>query len=95
VDGVEAKKMSRRFTGVTDINDRKIYTGSTVKMHYFFVNGSPSGNSVWEDEAEVTGKVGRDWRGIYIKTKEGIKYYWKDYLQDPEAELELLWGEQK
>ena len=83
--------MSRRtYTGVIDINGRKIYTGDTVKMHYFFLNGSPSGNSVWEDEAEVTGKVGKDWRGIYTKTKEGIKYYWKYYLQDPEAELEVL-----
>ena len=36
------------------------------------------------------GKVGKDWRGIYTKTKEGIKYYWKYYLQDPELELEVL-----
>ena len=72
--------MSRRYTGVVDINGRKIYTGDTVKMHYFFLNGSSSGSSIWEDEAEIIGKVGKDWRGIYTKTKEGIKYYWKYYL---------------
>lgn len=82
--------MSRRYTGVVDINGRKIYTGDTVKMHYFFLNGSSSGSSIWEDEAEIIGKVGKDWRGIYTKTKEGIKYYWKYYLQDPELELEVL-----
>ena len=82
--------MSYRYTGVIDINGRKIYTGDTVKMHYFFWNGSLSGNSVWEDEAEIIGKVGKDWRGVYTKTKEGIKCYWKFYLQDPEAELEVL-----
>lgn len=85
--------MRRRYpgyTGVIDINDIKIYTGDTVKMHYFFLNGSPSGNSVWEDETEIIGKVGKDWRGIYTKTKDGIKYHWKYYLQDPEAELEVL-----
>ena len=82
--------MSRRFTGVTDTNGRKIYTGNTVKMHYFFFNGSPSGNSVWVDETEIIGKVGKDWRGIYTKTKEGIKYHWKDYLRDPNEELEVL-----
>jgi hypothetical protein len=84
--------MSRRYTGVIDINGIKIYTGDTVKMHYFFFNGSPSGNSVWEDEAEIIGKVGRDWRGIYTKTKEGIKYYWDKYLQEPEEELEIIGG---
>ena len=84
------RRHNRRHTGVKDINDRIIYMGDTVKMHYFFWNGSPYGSGMYEDEAEVTGKVGKDWRGIYTKTKEGIKYYWKYYLQDPEAELEVL-----
>lgn len=44
--------MRRIFTGVIDRNGRGIHTGDTVKMHYFFLNGSSSGNSVWEDEAE-------------------------------------------
>lgn len=82
--------MSYRYTGVRDIKGIEIYTGDTVKMHYFFWNGSPSGNSVWEDETEIVGKVEKDWRGIYTKTKDGIKYHWKYYLQDPEAELEVL-----
>ena len=82
--------MRGKYTGVISINGRKIYTGDTVKMHYFYLNGSPSGNCVWEDEAEIIGRVGKDWRGVYTKTKEGIKYHWKYYLQDPEAELEVL-----
>ena len=84
--------MSRRYTGVKDINGSEIYTGYTVKMHYFFLNGSPSGNSIWEEEAEIIGKVGKNWRGIYTKTKEGIKYHWKYYLQEPEEELEIIGG---
>ena len=47
VHGVEAEEMSRRFTGVTDINGRKIYTGDTVKMHYFWECHSIGGRLKW------------------------------------------------
>jgi hypothetical protein len=89
--------MSRRFTGVTDIDGKKIYTGHIVKMHYFYEAHEGEG------EAEVVGIVGHCWGKFYTEQEERhyyngkletvyIRYYWDKYLQEPEEELEIIGG---
>jgi hypothetical protein len=91
--------MGRRFTGIIDINGRKIYTGDTVKMHYFEEVHSLSG--AYEADVEVIGVVGHSWGKYYTVTKKRTyingklveyeqRYYWKTYLQEPEEELEVI-----
>jgi hypothetical protein len=103
VDGVEAEEMSRRFTGVTDINGRKIYTGDIVKMHYFYEAHDYHTLGAYEGEAEVVGRVGHCWEKFYTEQEERhyyngkletvyIRYYWDKYLQEPEEELEIIGG---
>jgi len=91
--------MSRRYTGVIDINGRKIYTGDTVKMHYFWECHSLEGAS--EADCYVTGIVGCCWGKFYTEQEERhyyngkletvhCRYYWDRYLQEPEEELEII-----
>lgn len=93
--------MSRRFTGVTDCNGRKIYTGDTVKMHYFYEAHDSVTLGAYEADAEVIGIVGYCWgkyfteveKSSYINhrlVKYKVKYYWKKYLQEPHEELEVI-----
>jgi hypothetical protein len=91
--------MGRRFTGIIDVNGKKIYTGDTVKMHYFWESHSLSGAS--EMDCYVTGIVGCCWEKFYTEQEERhyyndklvtekVRYYWKTYLQEPEEELEVI-----
>ena len=93
--------MGRKFTGVIDVNGRKIYTGDTVKMHYFTECFHPSTLGRYEGESEVIGIVGHSWGKYYTSTKKRsyvngklveyeVRYYWKTYLQEPEEELEVI-----
>ena len=95
--------MSRRYTGVIDINGRKIYTGDTVKMHYFYEAHDYHTLGAYEGEAEVVGVVGHCWGKFYTEQEERhyyngkletvyIRYYWDKYLQEPEEELEIIGG---
>jgi hypothetical protein len=94
-------KMGRRFTGVTDINGRKIYTGDKVKMHYFYEAHDYHTLGAYEGESEVIGIVCHSWGKYYTSTKKRsyvngklveyeVRYYWKRYLQEPEEELEVI-----
>ena len=93
--------MSRRYTGVVDINGRKIYTGDIVKMHYFYEAHDYHTLGAYEGEAEVVGVVGHCWGKFYTEQEERHfyngkliteqrRYYWDRYLQEPHEELEVV-----
>jgi hypothetical protein len=88
--GVEEYEMSRRYTGVIDINGRKIYTGDIVEMHYFWEVRSLQGAYV--EERYVVGRVGGCWGKFYTEQEIGEqrRYYWDKYLEEPHEELVVV-----
>lgn len=72
-----------------DRNEKKIYTGDIVKMHYFFEDYDSVTLGAFENESEIVGVVGIDKLGVYTEDKDG-KHYWHDYLQEPSEELEVI-----
>ena len=69
---------------------KEVYEGDIVKMHYFFPNGALDGSGIYEDENEIIGIVQIDDFGIYLETKDGSICYWSYYLQELEAEIEVV-----
>ncbi|MCW6665428.1 YopX family protein [Aerococcaceae bacterium NML191219] len=74
-------------TSVHDVNSREIHKDDIVKMHYFYEDRSSG--AVREAEEEIIGVVGIDVLGTYTEC-EGYKYYWLNYLELPEEELEVI-----
>lgn len=82
----------RIYTGITDKNDFKVYTGDIVQMHYFFL-GIASSGGVYEDETEVIGKVKVHWYRknepqFCVDDSNGNKYPFS-LMQEPSEEIEI------
>ena len=83
----------RIYTGITDRNDFKVYTGDIVKMHYFCLGICGSGG-VYEDETEVIGKVKVHWYNskkepqFCVEDSNGNKYPFS-LMQEPSEEIEI------
>lgn len=79
-------------THISDINGKEVYTGDTVKMHFFSLCGGFGGAT--EVEHEVVGKV-----KVYYYTKKGKRIFCVEtpnrhfpftLMQEPEEEIEIL-----
>ena len=85
--------MSKRVnTQISDINGKEVYTGDTVKMHFFGLCGGFGGAT--EVDYEVIGKV-----KVYYYTKKGKRIFCVEtpngkfpftLMQEPEEEIEIL-----
>lgn len=77
----------RIYTGITDRNDFKVYTGDIVEMHYFCL-GICGNGGVFEDEREVIGKVKVHW---YNRKKRAAilcrRFKWKQISILPNARI--------
>jgi len=83
-------RAAKRNVGAKDINGKEICIGDKVKMHYFFENHDTITLGAYEDENEIIGIVGADFWGTYTETEDGRLYYWHDYLEDVEEEIEVI-----
>ena len=80
-----------QYTGLTDQNDKKVFEGDIVKMHYFFENYAPGTLGAFEDEEVLDVVIKIDKYGVSFETLDHeMSGYLCDYLQDPEAELEIF-----
>ncbi len=80
-----------QYTGLTDQNDKKVFEGDVVKMHYFFENYAPGTLGAFEDEEVLDVVIKIDKYGVSFETLDHeMSGYLCDYLQDPEAELEIF-----
>jgi hypothetical protein len=75
--------------GAKDCNEKDICIGDIVKMHYFVTRFDPDSLGRFEDDEEVEGRVCRDCWGTYVEAY-GEKYYWMNYLEDIQEEIEVL-----
>lgn len=80
-----------QYTGLTDQNEKKVFEGDIVKMHYFFENFDQGTMGTFEDEEVLDAVIKIDMYGVAFETLDHeMRGYLCDYLQDPEAELEVI-----
>ena len=80
-----------QYTGLTDQNGKKVFEGDVVKMHYFFENFDQGTLGAFEDEEVLDVVIKIDMYGVAFETLDHeMRGHLCDYLQDPEAELEVI-----
>lgn len=80
-------------TGINDRNGKPVYTGQTVKMHYFYIGfgenlGATECERVVEGVVRVQGYRYKN-RIFCVETKDKIRYPFK-LMEDPEEQIEII-----
>jgi uncharacterized phage protein (TIGR01671 family) len=75
-----------QYTGLKDIEEKELYIGDIVNVHYFYFNGN-------EAEAEMTGILGEREFGLTLENVKGRQFQEHTGYSEDEGWLYLsTWG---
>lgn len=79
------------YTGLKDKNDKKVFEGDIIRMHWFFTNYDPFTYGAFEDEREVIGVVKYELiDGFHVETVDDHSRCYLQWVEEPTEELEVL-----
>lgn len=78
-----------QYTGITDYNDKKIFDGDLVRLHYFFTNWDPSTLGRFEGEKTILARISINEYGVCFDG-EGEHGFLFNYIEEPTEELEII-----